>query len=42
LPPARELDLFAPDEWQSFAGETEEIRKMIHAYRKKVLQSSRE
>jgi four helix bundle protein len=39
---ARDLDLFSPSEWQKFAGETIEIRKMIYAYRKKVLESSRE
>jgi hypothetical protein len=38
---ARDLDLVSPDAWQRFTAETIEIRKMIHGYRKKVIQSSR-
>ncbi len=38
----RDLTLLSPDEWQKFTGETVEIRKMVHGYRKRVLQSSRE
>jgi four helix bundle protein len=39
---ARDLDLVSPDAWQRFTAEIIEIRKMIHGYRKKVIQSSPE
>jgi four helix bundle protein len=39
---ARDLNLVSPDTWQKFTAETIEIRKMIHGYRKKVIQSSGE
>ena len=38
---ARDLELIEPRTWQQHGGETVEIRKMIYAYRKKVLASSR-
>ena len=34
---ARDLDLFSPDEWQSFTAETIEIRKMTYSYRRTML-----
>jgi len=34
---ARDLDLFAVDEWQKFTAETIEIRKMVYTYRTKVI-----
>ena len=37
----RDLDLLSLDEWQKYSTETVEIRKMIYAYRKKVLNSDR-
>ena len=36
---ARDLDLFALDEWQQFTAETIEIRKMVYTYRKKVIET---
>ena len=36
---ARDLGLFSSDEWQKFTAETIEIRKMVYAYRKKVLET---
>jgi four helix bundle protein len=38
---ARDFDLLLLDDWQKFSTETVEIRKMIYAYRKKVLNSDR-
>ena len=38
---ARDLDLMRHDTWQRHTAETIEIRKMTHAYRKKVLESDR-
>lgn len=35
---ARDLGLIAPDAWQKYSAETIEVRKMIYAYRKKVLE----
>ena len=35
----RDLDLFSSDEWQKFTDETIEIRKMVHTYREKVLET---
>ena|SRR5690349_11567724 len=34
---ARDLDLFAVDEWEKFTAETIEIRKMVYTYRTKVI-----
>jgi four helix bundle protein len=36
---ARDLGLLSPDSWQKHAAETVEIRKMIYAYRKRILGS---
>jgi four helix bundle protein len=36
---ARDLGLISADEWQKFTAETIEIRKMVYAYRKKVLET---
>ena len=38
---ARDLSLITHAAWEGYSGETVEIRKMIYAYRKKVLQSDR-
>ena len=38
---ARDLALIHRDTWQHHSGETVEIRKMIYAYRKKILASPR-
>lgn len=35
---ARDLGLIAPDAWQKYSAETIEVRKMIYACRKKVLE----
>ena len=34
---ARDLELVSLDEWQKFTTETIEIRKMVYAYRKKLV-----
>jgi four helix bundle protein len=39
---ARDLGLIREDEWQRLSAETIEIRKMIYAYRKKILQGKNE
>lgn len=39
---ARDLDLIHVDTWQAHSGEAVEIRKMIYAYRNKVLASPRD
>jgi len=39
---ARDLNLFSRDEWRGYAVEIVEIRKMVYAYRQKVLESDRE
>ncbi len=36
---ARDLELIAPDSWQRLNAETVEIRKMLYAYRRKILES---
>jgi len=36
---ARDLGLFSLEEWQKYAGETIEIRKMVYTYRKKVIET---
>ena len=36
---ARDLDLFSRDEWQKFAAETIEIRKMVYVYRCRVIET---
>ena len=36
---ARDLDLCASDEWQTFTAITIEIRKMVYTYRQKVLET---
>ena len=36
---ARDLGLFSSDEWQKYTAETIEIRKMVYAYRKRVLET---
>ena len=38
---ARDLELIAFEAWQRHSGETVKIRKMIYAYRKKILASPR-
>jgi hypothetical protein len=38
---ARNLDRFSSDEWRKFSAETIEIRKMVCAYPKKVLEDFR-
>lgn len=35
---ARDLELIALDRWQKYSGETVEVRKMIYAYKNKVLE----
>jgi four helix bundle protein len=34
---ARDLDLFSPEEWQTFTTEVIEIRKMTYSYRRTML-----
>ncbi len=34
---ARDLDLFSPEEWQTFTAEVIEIRKMTYSYRRTML-----
>jgi len=34
---ARDLNLFSPEEWQTFTGEVIEIRKMTYSYRRTML-----
>jgi len=36
---ARDLGLLSSDEWQKFTAETIEIRKMVYAYRERVLET---
>jgi four helix bundle protein len=37
---SRDLNLVSLDEWQTFTAETIEIRKMVYAYRKKVIETT--
>ncbi len=39
---ARDHHLLSPDAWRKYTSETVELRKMIYAYRRKVLDSDRD
>jgi four helix bundle protein len=39
---ARDLDLFSPDEWQTYAAEVIEIRKMTYSYRRTMLANDKQ